>query len=146
MITTSPNKSEDAERLGADEVLVSKNEDDMKKHANSFDFILNTVPVGHDVNPYLNLLKRDKTMCLVGAIEPLKGVNGGALIIKRKRLAGSLIGGIQETQDMLDFCGEHNIVSDVEMIDMQNINTAFERIISSDVKYRFVIDMQSLKN
>ena len=146
MITTSPSKSEDAERLGADEVLVSKNEEDMKKHANSFDFILNTVPVGHDVNPYLNLLKRDKTMCLVGAIEPLKGVNGGALIVKRKRLAGSLIGGIQETQDMLDFCGEHNIVSDVEMIDMQNINTAFERIISSDVKYRFVIDMQSLKN
>ena len=146
MITTSPNKSEDAERLGADEVLVSKNDEDMKKHANSFDFILNTVPVGHDVNPYLNLLKRDKTMCLVGAIEPLKGVNGGALIVKRKRLAGSLIGGIQETQDMLDFCGEHNIVSDVEMIDMQNINTAFERIVSSDVKYRFVIDMKSLKN
>ncbi len=146
MITTSPNKSEDAERLGADEVLVSKNDKDMKKHANSFDFILNTVPVGHDVNPYLNLLKRDKTMCLVGAIEPLKGVNGGALIVKRKRLAGSLIGGIQETQDMLDFCGEHNIVSDVEMIDMQNINTAFERIVSSDVKYRFVIDMKSLKN
>ena len=146
MITTSPSKSEDAERLGADEVLVSKNEEDMKKHANSFDFILNTVPVGHDVNPYLNLLKRDKTMCLVGAIEPLKGVNGGALIVKRKRLAGSLIGGIKETQEMLDFCGEHNIVSDVEMIDMQNINTAFERVVNSDVKYRFVIDMQSLKN
>lgn len=146
MITTSPSKSEDAERLGADEVLVSKNEEDMKKHANSFDFILNTVPVGHDVNPYLNLLKRDKTMCLVGAIEPLKGVNGGALIVKRKQLAGSLIGGIKETQEMLDFCGEHNIVSDVEMIDMQNINTAFERVVNSDVKYRFVIDMQSLKN
>ncbi len=117
----------------------------MKEHANSFDFILNTVPVGHDVNPYLNLLKRDKTMCLVGAIEPLKGVNGGALIVKRKRLAGSLIGGIEETQEMLDFCGEHNIVSDVEMINIQNINTAYERVVNSDVKYRFVIDMQSLK-
>lgn len=146
MITTSPGKSEDAERLGADEILISKDAEQMKKHANSFDFILNTVPVGHDVNPYLNLLKRDKTMCLVGAIEPLKGVNGGALIVKRKRLAGSLIGGIEETQEMLDFCGEHNIVSDVEMINIQNINTAYERVVSSDVKYRFVIDMQSLKN
>lgn len=146
MITTSPNKSEDAEKLGADEVLISKDEKQMKAHANSFDFILNTVPVGHDVNPYLNLLKRDKTMCLVGAIEPLKEVNGGTLIIKRKRLAGSLIGGIEETQEMLDFCGEHNIVSDVEMIDIQNINNAYERVVNSDVKYRFVIDMQSLKS
>ncbi|WP_127845944.1 NAD(P)-dependent alcohol dehydrogenase [Psychroflexus aestuariivivens] len=146
MITTSPNKSEDAEKLGADEVLISKDEKQMKAHANSFDFILNTVPVGHDVNPYLNLLKRDKTMCLVGAIEPLKEVNGGALIIKRKRLAGSLIGGIEETQEMLNFCGEHNIVSDVEMIDIQNINNAYERVVNSDVKYRFVIDMQSLKS
>ncbi len=146
MITTSPSKAEDAKRLGADEVLISKEAEQMKKHANSFDFILNTVPVGHDVNPYLNLLKRDKTMCLVGAIEPLKGVNGGGLIVKRKRLAGSLIGSIAETQEMLDFCSQHNIVSDVEMIDIQNINTAYSRVINSDVKYRFVIDMQSLKN
>jgi len=145
MITTSPDKSADAERLGADEILISKDANQMKEHANSFDFLLNTVPVGHDVNPYLALLKRDKTMVLVGAIEPLKGVNGGALVVKRKRLAGSLIGGIKETQEMLNFCGEQDIVSDIEIIDIQNINTAYERVVNSDVKYRFVIDMQSLK-
>jgi len=145
MITTSPDKSADAERLGADEILISKDANQMKEHANSFDFLLNTVPVSHDVNPYLALLKRDKTMVLVGAIEPLKGVNGGALVVKRKRLAGSLIGGIKETQEMLNFCGEQDIVSDIEIIDIQNINTAYERVVNSDVKYRFVIDMQSLK-
>ncbi|PRX49618.1 NAD(P)-dependent alcohol dehydrogenase [Salegentibacter salegens] len=146
MITTSPSKSEDAKKLGADEVLVSKNEDDMKKQAGSFDFLLNTVPVGHDMNPYIALLKRDATMVLVGAIEPLDPVHGGGLIGGRKRIAGSVIGGIKETQEMLDFCGEHNIVSDIEMIDIQNINEAFDRVVKSDVKYRFVIDMKSLKN
>ena len=146
MITTSPSKSEDAKKLGADEVLISKNEDDMKKQARSFDFLLNTVPVGHDMNPYVALLKRDATMVLVGAIEPLDPVHGGGLISGRKRIAGSVIGGIKETQEMLDFCGEHNIVSDIEMIDMQNINEAFDRVVKSDVKYRFVIDMKSLKN
>lgn len=146
MITTSPSKSEDAKKLGADEVLVSKNEEDMKKQAGSFDFLLNTVPVGHDMNPYIALLKRDATMVLVGAIEPLDPVHGGGLIGGRKRIAGSVIGGIKETQEMLDFCGEHNIVSDIEMIDMQNINEAFDRVVKSDVKYRFVIDMKSLKN
>ncbi len=146
MITTSPSKSEDAKKLGADEVLISKNEEDMKKQASTFDFLLNTVPVGHDMNPYVALLKRDATMVLVGAIEPLDPVHGGGLIGGRKRIAGSVIGGIKETQEMLDFCGEHNIVSDIEMIDMQNINEAFDRVVKSDVKYRFVIDMKSLKN
>lgn len=145
MITTSPSKSEDAKKLGADEVLISKDEKEMEKHANSFDFLLNTVPVGHDTNPYIQLLKRDATMVLVGAIEPLDPIHGGGLVLKRKKVAGSLIGGIKETQEMLDFCGEHNITSDVEMIDIQNINEAFDRVKSSDVKYRFVIDMKSLK-
>ena len=146
MITTSPSKSEDAKKLGADEVLISKNEEDMKKQAGTFDFLLNTVPVGHDMNPYVALLKKDATMVLVGAIEPLDPVHGGGLISGRKRIAGSVIGGIKETQEMLDFCGEHNIVSDIEMIDMQNINEAIDRVVKSDVKYRFVIDMKSLKN
>lgn len=146
MITTSPYKAEDAKRLGADAVLISKDEDEMKKHKGTFDFLLNTVPVKHDINPYLNLLKRDATMVMVGAIEPLEPMHGGSLIMGRKRVAGSLIGGIKETQEMLDFCGEHNIVSDVEMIDMKDINNAFERVTNNDVKYRFVIDMESLKN
>ncbi|UIR55321.1 NAD(P)-dependent alcohol dehydrogenase [Sphingobacterium sp. SRCM116780] len=145
MITTSAEKGEDAKKLGADEVLLSKDPEQLAKHNNTFDFLLNTIPVGHDVNPYLNLLKLDKTMCIVGAVEPLPGVHGGLLIMKRRHLAGSLIGGIKETQEMLDFCGEHNIVSDVEVIDIQDINTAYERMIKSDVKYRFVIDIKSLK-
>jgi len=145
MITTSPSKADDAKKLGADEILISKNEEELEKHANSFDFLLNTIPVGHDTNPYINLLKRDATMVLVGAIEPLDPIHGGGLILKRKRIAGSLIGGIKETQEMLDFCGKHNIVSDVEMIDIQNINEAYTRVKDSDVKYRFVIDMKSLK-
>lgn len=111
----------------------------------SFDFLLNTIPVNHDVEPYLNLLKRDKTMVLVGAIEPLSNVNGGTLIRKRRNLAGSLIGGIRETQEMLDFCGEHQVLPEVEMIDMQEINQAWDRVVKADVKYRFVIDMKSLK-
>ncbi len=146
MITTSPSKAEDAKKLGADAVLISKEEKEMKEHAGSFDFLLNTVPVKHDINPYLKLLKRDSTMVMVGAIEPLEPMNGGNLIMGRKRVAGSLIGGIKETQEMLDFCGENNITCDVEMIEMQEINTAFERVTDNDVKYRFVIDMKSLKN
>lgn len=145
MITTSESKGADAKKLGADEVLISKDSAQMDAHKNSFDFLLNTIPVKHDANPYLNLLKLDKTMCIVGAIEPIEAVHGGLLVMKRKNLAGSLIGGIKETQEMLDFCGEHNIVSDVEVIDIQNINTAYERMMKSDVKYRFVIDIKSLK-
>ncbi len=146
MVTTSESKRADAKALGAHEVLISKNEDEMKANARSFDFLLNTVPVKHDLNPYLGLLRRDGTMCMVGAIEPLESMHGGQLILNRRRLVGSLIGGIKETQEMLDFCGEHNVVSDIEMIDMQNINTAYDRVMKSDVKYRFVIDMKSLKD
>ncbi|OKH89617.1 NAD(P)-dependent alcohol dehydrogenase [Thalassospira sp. TSL5-1] len=145
MITTSVAKGEDAKRLGAHEVLVSKDEDAMTAHAGSFDFLLNTIPVKHDLNPYIGLLKRDATMVIVGAVEPLEGFHGAGLILGRKRIAGSLIGGIKETQEMLDFCAEHNITSDVEMIDMATINTAYERMQKSDVKYRFVIDMKSLQ-
>lgn len=145
MITTSPEKGKDAKRLGAHDVLVSKDAKDMKKHQGSFDFILNTIPVGHEMDPYLGLLKIDATMVLVGAVEPLKPFHGGSIIMGRKRIAGSLIGGIKETQEMLDFCGKHNITSDIELIEMQEINTAFERITSNDVNYRFVIDMKSLK-
>ncbi|MEE2801992.1 MAG: NAD(P)-dependent alcohol dehydrogenase [Bacteroidota bacterium] len=144
MITTSPEKAQDAKRLGADGVIISKDDEDMKKHFGTFDFILNTIPVGHDLNPYLQLLKPDGTVCLVGAIEPLEPFHGGNLILRRKRIVGSLIGGIAETQEMLDFCAEHNITSDVEMIDINEINTAFERVQKNDVKYRFVIDMASL--
>lgn len=145
MITTSPEKGKDAKRLGAHEVLVSKDAEEMKKHQNSFDFILNTIPVGHEMDPYLGLLKIDATMVLVGAVEPLKPFNGGNLIMGRKRIAGSLIGGIKETQEMLDFCGKHNITSDIELINIQDINKAYDRVTSNDVKYRFVIDMKSLK-
>lgn len=141
MITTSPEKGSDAKLLGADEVLISKDSAAMHKHKNSFDFLLNTVPVDHDVNPYLKLLKRDTTMVLVGAIEPLSKVDAGILVLQRKNIAGSLIGGIAETQEMLDFCGEHNILPEVEMIEMQDINEAFDKVVKSDVKYRFVIDI-----
>lgn len=146
MITTSPSKAEDAKSLGAHEVLISTNEGEVQKHLNSFDFILNTVPVAHEMDPYISMLKRDATMVMVGAVEPLKPFHGGGIILGRKRIAGSLIGGIKETQEMLDFCGEHNITSDIEMINMQDINQAYERVIKADVKYRFVIDMESLKN
>ena len=145
MITTSPSKGDDAKRLGAEDVLISKDKKQMESHANSFDFILNTIPVGHDVNPYVDLLKRDATMVVVGAIAPLPDVAGNKLIMQRKTIAGSLIGGIAETQEMLDFCGENNIVCDVEMIGVKDINDAFDRTVKGDVKYRFVIDMATLK-
>ena len=147
LFTTSPDKKEDALRLGASEVVVSKNKDEMEAHTNSFDFILNTVAAPHDLDALLALLKRDATMTLVGApASPHPSPSVFSLIFKRRRLAGSLIGGIAETQEMLDFCAEHNIVSDIEMIDIQNINEAYERMLKSDVKYRFVIDMASLKS
>ena len=145
MITRSPDKANDAEALGAHEVLISTDAKAMQAQANSFDFILNTIPVGHEMDPYIGLLKIDATMVLVGAVEPLKPFHGGGVMMGRKRIAGSLIGGIAETQEMLDFCGKHNIVCDVEMIGMPEINEAYERVVASDVKYRFVIDMQSLK-
>ena len=146
LFTTSQSKVEDAKRLGADEVVISKNPEEMEAHANSFDLIVNTVAAQHDLNPFLNLLRRDGTMALVGAPEhdhPSPQVFN--LIMKRRRLAGSLIGGIAETQEMLDFCGEHGITSDIEVIPMQQINDAYERMLKSDVKYRFVIDLDSLR-
>ncbi len=144
MITTSPEKGEDAKKLGADEVLISKDADAMEKAANTFDFLLNTIPVGHDTDPYMNLLKRDGTMVVVGAVEALTNVNGIPFIMRRRSMAGSLIGGIPETQEMLDFCGEHNITCDIEMVSMNDINTAYDRTVAGDVKYRFVIDMATL--
>jgi uncharacterized zinc-type alcohol dehydrogenase-like protein len=145
MISRSPEKARDAEDLGAHQVLLSTDTKAMRAQANSFDFILNTIPVGHEMDPYISLLRIDATMVLVGAVEPLKPFHGGGIIMGRKRVAGSLIGGIKETQEMLDFCGKHNIVCDVELIRMQEINEAYDRVVNSDVKYRFVIDMRSLK-
>lgn len=143
MITTSPEKGADAKKLGADDVLISKDQAAMEKASNSFDFILNTIPVEHDIGPYVGLLKRDATMVIVGAISPLKGVHGGTLVMQRKKIAGSLIGGIKETQEMLDFCGRHNITCDVEIIPASQINQAYERTVKGDIKYRFVIDMKA---
>ena len=146
LFTTSASKVEDAKRLGAHEVVISRNPEEMAQHTNSFDFILNTVAAQHDLNPFLNLLRRDGTLTLVGAPEhdhPSPQVFN--LIMKRRRIAGSLIGGIAETQEMLDFCGQHGITSDIELIPMQQINEAFERMLKSDVKYRFVVDIDSLR-
>jgi alcohol dehydrogenase (NADP+) len=145
VFTTSAGKKDDALRLGADEVVVSRNSDEMQKHAGSFDFILDAVSADHDINAYINLLKRDGNITLVGA--PAKPLSVGAfgLLLRRRSLSGSLIGGIAETQEMLDFCGQHNITSDVEVIPIQKVNEAYERLLKSDVKYRFSIDMASLK-
>jgi uncharacterized zinc-type alcohol dehydrogenase-like protein len=142
--TTSKSKIADAKRLGADEVVMSNDEAQMQAHAGTFDFILDTVSAPHDINAYLQMLKRDGTMTLVGVPDTPPTVPAGSLIFGRKSLAGSLIGGIAETQEMLDFCAEHGIVSDIEKIDIQDINEAYERMLKSDVKYRFVIDMASL--
>ena len=145
LFTTSENKTADALRLGADEVVVSKNEAEMTKHAKSFHFILDTASAEHNINSYLTLLKLDGTLVLVGAPEkPLK-VSAFNLLMRRHRLAGSGIGGIRETQEMLDFCAEKGITADIEMIKMQQIDEAYERLQKGDVKYRFVIDMSSLK-
>jgi alcohol dehydrogenase (NADP+) len=145
LFTTSPNKTQDALRLGAHEVVVSKDQDAVQKHAGSFDFILDTVSAEHDLNIYLNLLKRDGTMTLLGAPPNPVPVAAFSLIGGRKQLAGSLIGGIPETQEMLNFCAERGITADIEMIRMDQINEAYERLLKSDVKYRFVIDMASLQ-
>jgi uncharacterized zinc-type alcohol dehydrogenase-like protein len=145
LLTTSPGKAADAKRVGAHDVIISKNADEMAKHAGSFDFILDTVPADHDVNQYINLLKLDGTMTLVGAPPNPAPVAVGGLLFKRRRLAGSIIGGIRETQEMLDFCAANSIVADVEVIAMQDINTAYDRLLKNDVKYRFSIDMASLK-
>jgi alcohol dehydrogenase (NADP+) len=144
MITTSAEKGADAKRLGAHDVLVSTDRDAMKAHRGSFDFLLNTVPVKHDLNPYLMLLARNGTMVIVGAIEPLEPMHGGLLLSGRKRVAGSGIGGIAETQEMLDFCAKHGVTSDIEVIAMKDINAAYDRVVKGDVKYRFVIDMATL--
>ena len=146
VFTTSPNKKDDALRLGADEVVVSRNADEMKKHAGSFDFILDAVAADHDINAYINLLGRDGNLTLVGAPEKPLAVAAFGLIMGRHSLSGSPIGGIAETQEMLDFCGEHNITADVEVIPIQKVNEAYERLLKSDVKYRFSIDMASLKS
>lgn len=145
VFTTSPNKKEDALRLGADEVVISRNADEMQKHAGSFDFILDTIAAEHDINAYLNLLGRDGNLTLVGAPEKPLAVSAFSLLFGRRSLSGSIIGGIAETQEMLDFCAEHGITSDIEVIKIQDINEAYERLVKSDVKYRFVIDMATLK-
>lgn len=145
LFTTSPNKTADAVRLGADEVILSTDPAAMRKHAGSFDFILDAVSAEHDLNAYLQLLKRDGTMTLVGAPEKPLPVASFNLIVGRRQLAGSAIGGMRETQEMLDFCAEKGITSDIELIRMQQINEAYERLLKGDVKYRFVIDMASLR-
>jgi uncharacterized zinc-type alcohol dehydrogenase-like protein len=145
LFTTSPNKAQDALRLGAHEVVVSKDQAAVQKHAGSFDFILDAVAADHDLNLYLNLLKRDGTLTLLGAPPNPVPVAAFGLIGGRRRVAGSLIGGIPETQEMLDFCAEHGITADVELIQMEQINQAYERLVRGDVKYRFVIDMGSLR-
>src|SRR5512137_261338 len=146
VFTTSPGKKEDALRLGADEVVVSRNADEMKKHIGSFDFILDTVSADHNINAYIDMLGRDGNITLVGAPKKPLAVSAFALLFGRRSLSGSIIGGIAETQEMLDFCGKNNINADVEVIPIQKVNEAYERLVKSDVKYRFSIDMASLKS
>jgi uncharacterized zinc-type alcohol dehydrogenase-like protein len=145
LFTTSPGKVADGKRLGAHEVVVSTDPAQMAAQAGSFDFILDAVSASHDLNAYLNLLKRDGNLTLVGAPEKPLPIAAFPLIMRRRSFSGSLIGGLPETQEMLDFCGQHNITCDIELIRMDEINTAYERMLKSDVKYRFVIDMASLK-
>ncbi len=145
VFTTSPSKKEDALRLGADGVILSKDADDMAKHAGTFDFILDCVSAKHDINAYIHMLKRDGNITLVGAPPEPLSVAAFGLLFGRRSLSGSPIGGIKETQEMLDFCGEHNITADVEVINVDKINEAYDRLLKSDIKYRFSIDMASLK-
>jgi uncharacterized zinc-type alcohol dehydrogenase-like protein len=145
VFTTSAGKKEDALRLGADEVVISRNSGEMQKHAGSFDFILDTVSADHDINSYMQLLRRDGNLTLVGAPEKPLAVSAFSLIFGRRSLSGSLIGGIAETQEMLAFCGAHSVTSDVEVIPIQKVNEAYERLLKADVKYRFSIDMASLR-
>ena len=146
VFTTSPGKTEDAVRLGAHDVVISRSAAEMQKHLGSFDFILDTVSAPHDLNAYLDLVKRDGTMTLVGAPEAPTPLGAMRLLFGRRQLAGSIIGGIRETQEMLDFCAEHGLTADVEMIKIQQINQAYDRLAKADVKYRFVIDMASLRS
>src|SRR5271155_2176069 len=146
VFTTSPNKKEDALRLGADAVVVSRNADEMQRHTESFDFILDAVSANHDINAYINLLRRDGNLTLVGAPAKPLAVSAFGLIMRRRSFSGSNIGGIAETQEMLDFCGQHKITADVEVIPIQKVNEAYERLVKSDVKYRFSIDMASLRS
>ena len=146
VFTTSPNKKDDARRLGADDVVVSRNADEMQKHNESFDFVLDAVSADHDINAYISLLRRDGNLTIVGAPAKPLGVYAFGLIVRRRSFSGSNIGGIAETQEMLDFCGKHNITADVEVIPIQKVNEAYERLLKSDVKYRFSIDMASLKS
>jgi len=146
VFTTSASKKDAARHLGADEVVISRNADEMAQHAGSIDFVLDTVSAEHDINAYLNLLRRDGNLTLVGAPPKAMAVYSFGLIMGRRSMSGSMIGGIAETQEMLDFCGKHNIIADVEVIPIQKINEAYERLLKSDVKYRFSIDMASLKD
>jgi alcohol dehydrogenase (NADP+) len=146
VFTTSPSKVDDALRLGADDVVLSRDNNQMQKHAGSFDFILDAVSADHDINAYINLLARDGNMTLVGAPEKPLILSSFGLIFGRRSVSGSPIGGIAETQEMLDFCGTHNITSDVEVIPIQQVNEAYERLLRADVKYRFSIDMASIKS
>jgi uncharacterized zinc-type alcohol dehydrogenase-like protein len=145
LFTTSPNKSEDAKKLGADEVVISKDPDAMAKHNGTFDFILDCVSAPHAADPYMNLLRLNGVLCQVGLPDQPTSVSGFALITNRRSLSGSMIGGMKETQSMLDYCADHGIVSDIEMISIEKVNNAYERVIKGDVKYRFVIDMATLK-
>lgn len=145
LFTTSPGKAADAKRLGADEVVISKDAEQMARHAASLDFILNTVAAPHDLDAYMALLKRDGTQCLVGVPDsPHPSPSVANLVFKRRHLAGSLIGGIRETQEMLDFCAEHGITAEIELIPVDQVNAAYERMLRSDVKYRFVLDIKTL--
>lgn len=146
VFTTSPSKKDDAIRLGAHEVVISRNAAEMNKHTGSFDFILDAVAAAHDVNAYLNLLTVDGNLTLVGAPEKPHAISAFSLILGRRSLSGSPIGGIAETQEMLNFCGKHNLTADVEVIPIQKVNEAYDRMAKSDVKYRFSIDMASLKS
>jgi uncharacterized zinc-type alcohol dehydrogenase-like protein len=145
LFTTSAGKEADAKRLGADEVVISKNAEVMAKQANSFDFILDCVSAPHDMNQYLGLLRLDGTLCMVGLPDEPLSVSAFSTVTNRRRLSGSMIGGMKETQEMLDFCAEHDIVSEIELISMDKVNEAYERVLKSDVKYRFVIDASTLK-
>jgi len=146
LFTRSESKRDEALRQGAHNVVISTDRDQMEAVVNTFDYVLDTVPVAHDLNPYVNALKRDGTLILVGLLEPVAPpLDAGAVVFRRRRLAGSLIGGLPETQEMLDFCAEHDIVCDIEMLDIGNINQAYERMQRSDVRYRFVIDMNTLR-
>ncbi len=145
LFSRTPEKSDDAKKLGADHVVISTDEEQMKSVAGKFDLIIDTVPYDHDVNPYISTLNINGTLVLVGFIGKMdEALFTPPMILGRRSVAGSVIGGIAETQEMLDFCGENNIVSEIEMINMQDINEAYERMLKSDVRYRFVIDMKSL--